>query len=338
MISFVVIAYNEAQNIAGTLDAITGLDELGDCEIVVVDDGSRDGTADIVRVIAAADPRVRLIDLEHNRGRGYARWRGIDAARGTLIATVDADIILPSGWLVRARAALQGHDAIGGVAVPDGDAAYVCRRFRLRPRPVSPTNAVTGNNALYRRRVFDVAGFDPSLREGEDSAFNHAMSKARLSIVTVPDLIVRHEEKKSFPTSVRFLFDVGRGATRQVFTLRQLRMPDLVAAAFVAAVAAGIFTALAGWPLIGLAVVAGFVLAAGTGHVLTRFHAPWSHGVRLLLAAVVDSVLLLAYLVGRVAGLSYLWHRPQGPQPALASYSAAAYPPAAPVEDQSRSV
>src|ERR1700735_2179722 len=79
-VSFVVIAYNESENIARTLDAIAAQDGLGGYEVIVVNDGSTDGTAGIVGRIAAADPRVRLIDLPENRGRGFARSTGTAAA------------------------------------------------------------------------------------------------------------------------------------------------------------------------------------------------------------------------------------------------------------------
>src|ERR1700758_3574183 len=166
-LSFVVIAHNEVKNIGRTLDAISTLSGLGGYEVVVVNDGSRDGTADIVRQRAAADPHIRLIDLPRNQGRGYARSTGIAAAAGALIATVDADILLPRDWFVRAAAALSGHDAVGGTAIPDGDVAYVYQATRLAPRIVGHTTAVTGSNALYRREVFDLVTFDSSLREGE---------------------------------------------------------------------------------------------------------------------------------------------------------------------------
>ena len=61
------------------------------------------GPPSIVTAVAERDPHVRLIRLPENRGRGYARYTGVADAHGDLIATVDADIILPRDWLVRAR-------------------------------------------------------------------------------------------------------------------------------------------------------------------------------------------------------------------------------------------
>ncbi len=55
-VSFVIIAFNEEANIARAIFAITGLEGLGDHEIIVVNDGSRDGTARVVRDIARRDP------------------------------------------------------------------------------------------------------------------------------------------------------------------------------------------------------------------------------------------------------------------------------------------
>lgn len=315
-VSFVVIAYNEAANIARTLAAITELEGLGEHEIIVVDDGSRDSTAQILEDIATRNSCVRLIALKENHGRGYARSRGIAAACGELIAMIDADIVLPADWLTRTRAALGDHDAVGGIAVPDGDVAYVYRRFGLVPRIVRGTTAVTGNNGLYRRQVFDVASFDPALREGEDSALNHAMDRHGLSFVTVPGLVVQHEENKSLGTSLRWLFDVGRGATRQLLTYHELRQPDLAAGAFAGAVALGTLLAMREHRVIGAAFPVGYVLAASAQHVRSRFETPWSHWSKVVPAVAVDSAMLTAYFAGRIAGLTALRRRPD---PALSS-------------------
>jgi len=312
MVSFVVIAYNEAANIGPTLASISRLAGLGAHEIIVVNDGSRDATAGVVAGLAARNPQIRLIDLPANRGRGYARRTGIAAARGGLVATVDADIVLPADWLERSRAALAGHDAVGGTAVPDGDVAYLYRRFRLTPRAVGATTTVAGSNGLYRRSVFDVAGFDETLREGEDSALNHAMSRLGLSTATVPGLLVRHQESKPFGTSLRWLFETGQGATRQLITYRQVRQPDLAAGAFSVSVAAGLLTAAARRPLLGAVIPAGFMLAASVQHVRSRFRTPPQDWPRLAPAVAADAALLTAYFAGRLAGLAAVRRRTAG--------------------------
>ena len=308
-VSFVVIAYNEAENISRTLDAITGLSGLGKYEVIVVNDGSRDGTAQVVADRAERDPRIRLIDLPKNRGRGYARSTGIKAAAGELIATVDADILLPLDWLVRAEAALSCHDAVAGTAVPDGDVAYVYRRCRLIPRVVGHTTTVTGSNGLYRRGVFGLIGFDPSLREGEDVALNHATAGHGLLFATVPGLLVEHIENKTFLNSLIWLFITGMGATRQLLLYRQIRVPDLAAGAFLGAMAAGVLLATYVSVLLGTAIPVLLLLAVSAQHVRSRFETPWSQWRPVATAISIDSALLLAYFTGRVAGVSWLVRR-----------------------------
>jgi glycosyltransferase involved in cell wall biosynthesis len=310
-LSFVVIAYNEAGNIGHTLDRIAALEGLEgrSYEVVVVNDGSRDKTGDIVADRATRDLHINLIDLGTNRGRGYARAAGIAAAKGELIATVDADILLPSNWLTRTDAALAAHDAVAGTAVPDGDVAYVYQATRLVPRVVGHTTAVTGSNALYRRRVFELVKFDPALREGEDVALNQAATRYELSFQTVPGLIVEHAEAKTLLESLRWLFTTGRGATRQLLVYRQIRTPDLATAAFLTSLAAGLVVGVLYSPYGGVAIPVAALLAVSIQHVRSRFTTPLSRFPTVSLGIALDSAHLLAYFAGRVAGLTWLARR-----------------------------
>jgi dolichyl-phosphate beta-glucosyltransferase len=118
-LSVVIPAYNEAARLPRTLDRVN--DYLGrretPYEIVVVDDGSRDGTAEVAR--AGGGPFLTLLAGEGNRGKGHAVRRGMLAARGERRLMTDADLSTPIEDLPRLEAALDlGDDiAIGSRAI-----------------------------------------------------------------------------------------------------------------------------------------------------------------------------------------------------------------------------
>jgi glycosyltransferase involved in cell wall biosynthesis len=95
-VSFVVPAYNEEALIGSCLHAILAETSRVDCEteIIVVDNNSTDGTRHAVSAI----PGVTIVD-EPQRGLVQARRAGCRAARGQLIANIDADTMIPPGWL-----------------------------------------------------------------------------------------------------------------------------------------------------------------------------------------------------------------------------------------------
>ncbi len=299
LVSFVVIAHNEAAGIAATLRSIAA--QNGDHEVIVVDDGSTDGTATAVLELAEADGRIRLHRLHENRGRGFARRTGVGLARGELLATVDADIVLPGDWLTRCREAIEHTpaDAAAGTALPDGDVAYIAVRLRLRPRPRAHTTAVTGSNTLFRHAVLEGDSFDPALREGEDVALGHTLAARGARLVTVDGLYVEHREGKGLLQTLAWLHQSGRGATRQLHRYRELRGPDLATAGWLLTLglaAAGRPRHVARWA------PAMFTAAVAAGHVTPAF--AWDSGAqwRWPAAVALDATLLTAYFTGRIAG------------------------------------
>lgn len=88
-ISIVVPIYNEEENIHTCVDSVMG-QTFTDWELILVDDGSKDGSSAICDACAAADSRVRVIH-QANRGFSGARNTGVDAARGDYLMFVDAD-------------------------------------------------------------------------------------------------------------------------------------------------------------------------------------------------------------------------------------------------------
>jgi dolichyl-phosphate beta-glucosyltransferase len=91
--SFVIPAYNEANRLTATLDAIALLPAclLGQCEIIVVDDGSTDGTAEVARAFFAPHCPVSVYCLPH-RGKGFAIRQGVSVAQNEIVVLCDADL------------------------------------------------------------------------------------------------------------------------------------------------------------------------------------------------------------------------------------------------------
>lgn len=95
--SIVIPAYNESARLGATLEKVLAYvrSQRWDAEIIVVNDGSRDNTAEIVRSFAANDAAVRLFENPGNRGKGYSVRNGMLHARGQIVIFSDADLSSP---------------------------------------------------------------------------------------------------------------------------------------------------------------------------------------------------------------------------------------------------
>ena len=115
--SIVIPAYNERTRIGATLERVLSYvrSQGWDAEVIVVNDGSRDNTAEIVQSFAANHPTLRLIENPGNHGKGYSVRNGMLHARGRIILFSDADLSSPIEESVKLFQALEsGADiAIG---------------------------------------------------------------------------------------------------------------------------------------------------------------------------------------------------------------------------------
>jgi glycosyltransferase involved in cell wall biosynthesis len=115
--SLVIPAYNEGARLDATLEKVLAYihAQHWDAEVIVVNDGSRDNTAEIVRTFAAKDPALRLVENPGNRGKGYSVRNGMLNARGQILIFSDADLSSPIEEASKLIVALdQGADiAIG---------------------------------------------------------------------------------------------------------------------------------------------------------------------------------------------------------------------------------
>lgn len=134
-LSIVIPAYKEEKRITETLSAISsycaGLSR--ESEIIVVDDGSPDGTADTVRQAAIHDPRIRLVSYGGNRGKGYAVKSGVLEARGEIVLFTDADNATPIEEFDKLLPFLRDHEVVIGSRYAPGSNVVVKQPgFRIR--------------------------------------------------------------------------------------------------------------------------------------------------------------------------------------------------------------
>jgi glycosyltransferase involved in cell wall biosynthesis len=134
-LSIVLPCLDEAERLPGTLAAYLAHvpPARAEVELIVVDDGSTDGTTVIADQIAAADPRVRVVRTTRNYGKGYAVRTGIQAAQGDVVTFTDADGSYGPEQLERVIAALElAPVAIGARLGSQAGAGPPLRRLASR--------------------------------------------------------------------------------------------------------------------------------------------------------------------------------------------------------------
>lgn len=134
-VSIVIPAYNEAGRLPATLEKLRRYaDEHREVQqIIVVDDGSRDATATVVRDWAGRDARIQLVSYAPNAGKGYAIRRGILEVQGDLVLISDADLSTPIEEIAKLTEALNEHDvAIGSRGVDETTVKQRQRWYRQK--------------------------------------------------------------------------------------------------------------------------------------------------------------------------------------------------------------
>jgi glycosyltransferase involved in cell wall biosynthesis len=162
--------YNERSVIASTVDALTKeLDRTGKSwELVLVNDGSKDGTADVVRGLCEKDGRLKLVAYRHNRGRGYALRQGFAKAQGEVVITTEADLTWGAAIVSRFLEVLQDPEVdvvLASPHIPGGGYEEVPLGRRLLGTWGNKLlslalpgkfHTVTGMTRAYRRKVLEV--------------------------------------------------------------------------------------------------------------------------------------------------------------------------------------
>jgi glycosyltransferase involved in cell wall biosynthesis len=215
-VSVVVPARNAARHLPALLEALAGQTaQPGSFEVVVVDDGSSDGGAEIVRRSKAA----RVVDAGAHVGVYAARNLGLAAARGSVLAFVDADCVPAADWVERGLHALEtsGADLLAGKIEPPADArlstaALIDLTHSYDQERYASEGHFACGNFWVRRTVFDRVGpFKADLRSGGDTEFGERATRAGVALAYAPDVRVMHRPVSRMRNLARRSFRIGFG-------------------------------------------------------------------------------------------------------------------------------
>ncbi len=210
--SVVIAAYNAEKTIGACLKSIVSQKPGFDFEIVVVDDGSKDGTVKI----AKSFPKTRVMEQSH-AGPAVGRNRGAKSAKGEIVVFTDSDCVLGQNWL---REMVKPFEAsnIAGV-----QGTYRTRQRKPIARLVQleieknhekmakeqSIDIMATYSAAYKRSIFlELHGFDTSfpIASGEDTDFSFRVNEAGHKMVFNPRAIVFHRHPSSLKQYLRVKF------------------------------------------------------------------------------------------------------------------------------------
>jgi glycosyltransferase involved in cell wall biosynthesis len=137
LLSIIVPVYNEVRTVRAVIDRLLSIELPVDREILVVDDGSTDGTREVLRGMAGIDVTVQVLEAERNCGKGSAIRRGLRHARGSIVAIQDADLELDPAQLA---------DLVAPIIAGETDVVYGSRFLHAHAR--APWLTVAANRFL----------------------------------------------------------------------------------------------------------------------------------------------------------------------------------------------
>ena len=234
-VSVIIPARNESKSIAGLIHAVRGQAPPGwIAEVLLVDDGSTDGTAQAARAAGA-----RVIELGQKPGGGnpaVARNRGALAATGDPLVFLDADCVPADDWLARLLAAHEsGAEVVGGALdLPRGLPAmarcdYYCGWYHVhsRRRGGEVPNHPPGNLSVRRAAFASTRGFteqQPIAYAHEELAWQAALRGRGGRIVFEPRAVVYHYNRPGFRNLLRRNYRWGFSAIESKAPTRAARL------------------------------------------------------------------------------------------------------------------
>ncbi|MBN2812681.1 MAG: glycosyltransferase family 2 protein [Bacteroidales bacterium] len=226
-ISVIIPLFNEEENLEVLINALIKVLQLMNqsCEIIMVDDGSRDHSFEVVKQLAEQDKRVRGFSLSRNFGHQVALLAGLQQARGNIIITMDADLQHPPEIIPQLIEAFQkGYEIVNTRRIDGKETGqfkkFTSKQFYRLINHIAEVNIPEGSSDF---RLMSRKALDAFLQFGERDRFTRGL----VSWMGFPQTIVDYEcpprfAGKSKYTLRRMLHFAADGIT--AFSARPLRI------------------------------------------------------------------------------------------------------------------
>lgn len=315
--SLVVASFNRLDELRELLPSLVAQDfDLHQFELILVDDGSEDGTGDYIQSFKA--PFFINYLFQENKGPGAARNFGMKHSRGDFILFTDSDCIWPEDYLEKINEALfhQQLDAFGGPDTYHPDFSPVLKAINYAMTSFLGTGGTRGSkkavarfyprsfNMGIRREIFeDIGGFG-SLRHGQDMDFSARIYDAGYKVGLIDSAVVYHKRRTSFRRFFKQIFNWGVARINLSRIHKEFLKPiHLVPACIVSAMFLLLLLAPF-FPILGvLLMIAGYLALIVA---LIAFIQSWTMYGSLkisLLSVVALFVQVLAYGLGTLSGI-----------------------------------
>jgi len=224
-VSIVIPTHNRRERLHRVLSALAEQSYRGSVEVVVVSDGSTDGTDEY---LTGPTPIPVTAVLQANAGPAAARNRGVHEASGELVLFLDDDVV-PAAHCLAAH--VSAHERLGDDAVVIGpmvdppdhrmsmwvrwEQAMLARQYSAMERGDYGATArqfYTGNASLQRRHLLEAGGFDPTFRRAEDVELAYRLADRGLQFAFEPAAVGYHYAERSFDSWLATARAYGRNA------------------------------------------------------------------------------------------------------------------------------
>ncbi|MBN1389804.1 MAG: glycosyltransferase [Candidatus Thermoplasmatota archaeon] len=228
VVSLIIPVRNGERTLRDCLDSC--LDQtFDDFELIIVDNGSFDGTVDIIKEYEKKDGRIRPV-REERKGRGSARNRGISVAKGKITAWTDADCVVPRDWLEKITHPIRedGEEVVQGNEDAIGKGFWSREAQKAGQRHIM--SHITGhdridhidtkNLALRTGVLKRVGGFNTDIDALEDFDLKIRLKKEGITIYYMGDLKVKHHHREDLISLFRSRLEQGYWAALIYFRNR----------------------------------------------------------------------------------------------------------------------